>query len=95
GGTYHNSVMVANVSEDDCEVVGENGVLGGVGGYYDDVGKRVQGEFFIEKEMGIKKGYDKLDCVRSKDIIIGEVRDGVRMVEEYDIGQEIIDMGGE
>ncbi len=38
-GTYHHSVMVANLSEAACEAVGANGVLARVGAYYHDVGK--------------------------------------------------------
>ncbi|WP_249685347.1 HDIG domain-containing metalloprotein, partial [Bacillus velezensis] len=33
-GTYHHSVMVANLSEAACEAVGVNGVLARVGPYY-------------------------------------------------------------
>ena len=39
-GTYHHSVMVANLSEAACEAVGANGVLARVGAYYHDVGKQ-------------------------------------------------------
>ena len=53
-GTYHHSVMVANLSEAACEAVGANGVLARVGAYYHDVGKTVQPQFFIENQMGIK-----------------------------------------
>ena len=52
-GTYHHSVMVANLSEAACEAVGANGVLARRA-YYHDVGKTVQPQFFIENQMGIK-----------------------------------------
>ncbi len=94
-GTYHHSVMVANLSEAACEAVGANGVLARVGAYYHDVGKTVQPQFFIENQMGIKNPHDKLDPVTSKDIIIAHVTDGVRMLEEYHIPQEIIDIAGQ
>lgn len=94
-GTYHHSVMVANLSEAACEAVGANGVLARVGAYYHDVGKTVQPRFFIENQMGIANPHDKLDPVTSKDIIIAHVTDGVRMLEEYHIPQEIIDIAGQ
>ncbi|ASZ19120.1 MULTISPECIES: HD family phosphohydrolase [Bacillus] len=94
-GTYHHSVMVANLSEAACEAVGANGVLARVGAYYHDVGKTVQPQFFIENQMGIENPHDKLDPVTSKDIIIGHVTDGVKMLEEYHIPQEIIDIAGQ
>lgn len=39
-GTYHHSVMVANLSEAACEAVGANGLLARVGAYYHDLGKQ-------------------------------------------------------
>ena len=45
--------------------------------------------------MGIENPHDKLDPVTSKDIIIAHVTDGVRMLEEYHIPQEIIDIAGQ
>ncbi|KMP17564.1 membrane protein [Bacillus cereus] len=94
-GTYHHSVMVANLSEAACEAVGANGVLARVGAYYHDVGKTVQPQFFIENQMGIENPHDKLDPVTSKDIIIAHVTDGVKMLEEYHIPQEIIGIAGQ
>ncbi|MGG2936593.1 HD family phosphohydrolase [Bacillus pacificus] len=94
-GTYHHSVMVANLSEAACEAVGANGVLARVGAYYHDVGKTVQPQFFIENQMGIENPHDKLNPVTSKDIIIAHVTDGVKMLEEYHIPQEIIDIAGQ
>ena len=38
-GTYHHSVMVANLSESACEAIGANGLLARVGAYYHDIGK--------------------------------------------------------
>ena len=94
-GTYHHSVMVVNLSEAACEAVGANGVLARVGAYYHDVGKTVQPQFFIENQMGIENPHDKLDPVTSKEIIIAHVTDGVKMLEEYHIPQEIIDIAGQ
>ncbi|PIE96810.1 HD family phosphohydrolase [Bacillus fungorum] len=94
-GTYHHSVMVANLAEAACEAVGANGVLARVGAYYHDVGKTVKPQFFIENQMGIENPHDKLDPVTSKDIIIAHVTDGVKMLEEYHIPQEIIDIAGQ
>lgn len=91
-GTYHHSVMVANLSEAACEAIGANGVLARVGAYYHDIGKTVQPHFFIENQMGIENPHDKLDPETSRDIIIAHVTDGVKMLEEHRIPQEIIDI---
>src|SRR5699024_4611396 len=36
-GTYHHSIMVANLSETACEAIGANGLLARVGAYYHDL----------------------------------------------------------
>ncbi|MEN1934815.1 HD family phosphohydrolase [Paenibacillus sp. 102] len=94
-GTYHHSVMVANLSEAACEAVGANGVLARVGAYYHDIGKTLQPHFFIENQMGIENPHDKLDPEMSRDIIIAHVTNGVKMLEEHHIPQEIIDIAGQ
>src|SRR5699024_4908333 len=38
-GTYHHSIMVANLSEAASEAIGANGLLARVGAYYHDMGK--------------------------------------------------------
>ncbi|MDM5190015.1 HD family phosphohydrolase [Bacillus sp. DX4.1] len=94
-GTYHHSVMVANLSEAACEAVGANGVLARVGAYYHDIGKTLQPRFFIENQMGIENPHDNLDPETSRDIIIAHVTNGVKMLEEHHIPQEIIDIAGQ
>ena len=46
-GTYHHSIMVANLSETACEAIGANGLLARVGAYYHDIGKTVRPHYFI------------------------------------------------
>ena len=50
-GTYHHSVMVANLAESACEAIGANGLLARVGCYYHDIGKTKRPQFFIENQM--------------------------------------------
>ena len=45
-GTYHHSVMVANLAESACEAIGANGLLARVGCYYHDIGKTKTTKFF-------------------------------------------------
>lgn len=94
-GTYHHSVMVANLSEAACEAVGANGLLARVGAYYHDIGKTVQPRFFIENQMGIPNPHDELDPETSRDIIIAHVTDGVKMLKEYHMPQEIVDIAAQ
>ncbi len=48
-GTYHHSVMVANLAEAACEEIGADGLLARVGCYYHDIGKTKRPAFFHRK----------------------------------------------
>lgn len=91
-GTYHHSVMVANLAESACEAIGANGLLARVGCYYHDIGKTNRPQFFIENQMNIDNPHDRLPPQTSKNIIIAHVTDGVEMLRKYRLPKEIIDI---
>src|SRR5699024_2867281 len=91
-GTYHHSVMVANLSETACEQIGANGLLARVGAYYHDIGKTKKAQFFIENQVSIRNPHDFLPPEESAKIIIDHVRDGVKMLEKEQLPKEIIDI---
>ena len=47
-GTYHHSVMVANLAEAACEEIGADGLLARVGCYYHDIGKTKRPSFSLK-----------------------------------------------
>ncbi|MDG5786549.1 HD family phosphohydrolase [Evansella sp. AB-P1] len=89
-GTYHHSVIVANLAEGACEAVGANGLLARVGSYYHDLGKTKRPHFFIENQMKIDNPHDKISPQLSKTIIIAHPYDGADMLKEYKMPKEII-----
>lgn len=91
-GTYHHSIMVANLSETACEAIGANGLLARVGAYYHDVGKTVQPKYFIENQLSIENPHNSLDPKVSADIIISHPYDGAEMLKKYRLPKEIIDI---
>src|SRR5699024_908515 len=91
-GTYHHSVMVANLSETACEAIGANGLLARVGAYYHDVGKSIAPHYFIENQMAIKNPHDVLDPYQSADIIISHPYDGARILKDHKMPKEIVDI---
>lgn len=91
-GTYHHSVMVANLAESACEAIGVNGLLARVGSYYHDVGKTKRPNFFIENQMNHENLHDRLPPEKSRDIIIAHVADGVRILKKYRMPKEIVDI---
>ncbi|WP_338470291.1 HD family phosphohydrolase [Niallia sp. XMNu-256] len=91
-GTYHHSVMVANLAESACEAIGANGLLARVGCYYHDVGKTKRPSFFIENQMNKENPHDQLPPETSKEIIISHATDGANMLKEYKMPKEVIDI---
>ncbi|UII54917.1 HD family phosphohydrolase [Cytobacillus spongiae] len=91
-GTYHHSVMVANLAESACEAIGANGLLARVGCYYHDIGKTKRPQFFIENQMNIENPHDRLPPQTSKNIIIAHATDGAEMLRKYKMPREIVDI---
>src|SRR5699024_1440780 len=91
-GTYHHSVMVANLSESACEAIGANGLLARVGSYYHDIGKTVHPHYFIENQVAIRNPHDFVSPTESAKIIISHVTDGAEMLEKHHLPKEIIDI---
>ena len=91
-GTYHHSIMVANLSEVACEAIGANGLLARVGCYYHDIGKTKRPEFFIENQMDGENPHNHLHPEESKKIIIDHVVDGAAMLRKEKLPKEIVDI---
>ena len=91
-GTYHHSVMVANLSESACEAIGANGLLARVGAYYHDIGKTKRPQYFIENQMNIENPHNKLSAQLSKNVILAHVTDGVELLKKNKMPKEFIDI---
>jgi putative nucleotidyltransferase with HDIG domain len=91
-GTYHHSVMVANLSEAACEAVGANGLLARVGSYYHDIVKTKRPQFFIENQMNRDNPHDKISPQLSKTIIISHATDGAELLRQHKMPKEIVDI---
>lgn len=88
-GTYHHSVMVANLSESACEAIGANGLLARVASYYHDVGKALEPHMFIENQHG-KNPHDEMSPEESAQIILRHPYTGARLLREYSLPEEIV-----
>ncbi|WP_017755826.1 HD family phosphohydrolase [Calidifontibacillus oryziterrae] len=91
-GTYHHSVMVANLSEAACEAIGANGLLARVGAYYHDIGKTKRPQFYIENQMNIENPHNNISPQLSKTIITAHPYDGAEMLRQHKIPKEIVDI---
>lgn len=91
-GTYHHSMMVANLAEAAAEVVGGNPVIARVGAYYHDIGKTKRPYFFGENQMGKENPHDKITPNLSTLIILSHTKDGLEMAREHKIPKVIQDI---
>lgn len=91
-GTYHHSVMVANLADAACESIGADGLLARVGCYYHDIGKTKRPGFFIENQMSHANPHDSLPPETSRDIILSHGTDGAKMLQRHKMPKEIIDI---
>mgnify|MGYP001175631672 FL=1 len=81
-GTYHHSIMVANLAEQAAERIGANSTLVRVSAFYHDVGKSIRPVFFIENQEGVDP-HAILDPLASVRIIISHVADGLGLARQY------------
>ncbi|WP_342511283.1 HDIG domain-containing metalloprotein [Sporosarcina sp. FSL K6-1522] len=91
-GTYHHSVMVANLSDAACEAIGANGLLARVGSYYHDIGKTMRPNYFIENQLAGQNPHDALPPEKSCDIIISHAEDGAKLLAKHKMPAEIVDI---
>ena len=90
-GTYHHSLLVANLAERAAEVIGADPLLARVGAYYHDVGKMRNPSAFIENQTGTNP-HDELDPLVSAGIVSAHIRDGLALAERYRLPEVIREM---
>jgi len=90
-GTYHHSIMVANLAEQAAEEIpNADSTLVRVGAFYHDIGKMNRPPFFVENQEGINP-HDALDPYSSARIIISHVSDGLELAKKYRLPERIKD----
>src|SRR5438309_7163360 len=91
-GTYHHSLVVANLAEAAAEAIGANATLCRVCAYFHDVGKLVKPEYFTENMSFERNPHDDLAPTMSALIIIAHVKEGVDLALKHKLNQRIIDI---
>ena len=92
-GTYHHSMMVANLSANAVAEIGGNSLLTRVACYYHDIGKLKHANFFVENlPAGAENPHNFLLPADSKQIIFGHVTDGAAFLEEKKMPQMVVDI---
>ncbi|MFN3706384.1 MAG: HDIG domain-containing metalloprotein [Thermoflexales bacterium] len=90
-GTYHHSLMVANLAEQAAERIGADALLTRVGAYFHDIGKMENPHFFIENQLDRLNPHDQLDPHTSSAILRSHVTEGLKMAAKHRLPQRVRD----
>lgn len=92
-GTYHHSLMVANISANCVEAIGGDSQLARVACYYHDIGKLEHPFFFIENLPGhMESPHNMISPEESAQIIFNHVTKGVEILTQHQLPQAVIDI---
>lgn len=90
-GTYTHSLTVATLAEAAAEAIGANPLLVRVGSCFHDVGKMLKPHYFVENQQGENR-HESLEPALSTLVIIGHVKDGLALAEQYRLPRPIADV---
>lgn len=91
-GSYHHSLMVANLSENAAAAVGANPLLCRACAFFHDIGKLVKPEYFTENQ---REGYNphiERNPSMSALVIKSHVKEGVVLAKEYKLPEVVIEV---
>jgi putative nucleotidyltransferase with HDIG domain len=91
-GTYHHSLVVANLAEAAAESIRANATLCRVCSYFHDIGKLVKPEYFTENMNFERNPHDDLAPSMSALIIISHVKEGVDLALKHKLNQQVVDV---
>jgi putative nucleotidyltransferase with HDIG domain len=91
-GTYHHSLVVANLAESAAEAIGANATLCRVCSYFHDVGKLIKPDYYTENMNFERNPHDDLAPTMSALIIIAHVKEGIDLALKHGLSRQIIDI---
>lgn len=90
-GTYHHSIVVANLGEAAATRIGANSLIVRVGAYFHDVGKLAKPEYFAENMNLRENPHDGLAPTMSALIITSHVKEGTALGRRHKLPRCILD----
>ncbi|MFZ4766538.1 MAG: HDIG domain-containing metalloprotein [Roseimicrobium sp.] len=91
-GTYHHSLVVANLAEAAAEAIAANASMCRVCAYFHDIGKLTKPEYFIENMDPDDNPHDDLTARMSALVLIAHVKDGVDLALKHGLNIEIVNV---
>lgn len=91
-GSYHHSLVVAQLSENAANAIGANPLLARVCSLFHDVGKTANAGFFSENQRENINPHDDRDPTESARIIKRHVPDGVELALKHRLPRAVVDV---
>ncbi|CAA6680128.1 MULTISPECIES: HD family phosphohydrolase [unclassified Lentimonas] len=91
-GTYHHSLMVANLSENAAAAIGASPLLCRVCCLFHDIGKLVKPEYFAENQKDGINPHNEKNPSMSALVIKAHVKEGVEIARKHKLPRVIIDV---
>ena len=90
-GTYHHSLIVANLAESGAKAVGLDPTACRVMAYFHDIGKIIKPEYFTENIPPGANPHENLTPSMSALIIIAHVKEGIDLALKYGLKKQILE----
>ncbi len=91
-GTYHHSLVVAQLSENAAAAIGANPLLARVCALFHDIGKTAKPHYFIENQLDGDNPHDDANPSLSALILKAHVKDGVDLALRHKLPRPVIDV---
>ncbi|MDE3084653.1 MAG: HDIG domain-containing protein, partial [Verrucomicrobiota bacterium] len=91
-GTYHHSIVVAQLAENAANAIGANPLLARVCAQFHDIGKTGKPEYFSENQHGPFDPHENTTPALSALIIKSHVKDGVDLARKHKLPKAVIDV---
>lgn len=90
-GTYHHSLMVANLAQTAADAIGANGLLARVSAYFHDIGKLTKPGFFTENIRAVDNPHDELTPSMSSLLVMAHVKEGLGLAMLHRLPPPVMD----
>lgn len=88
-GTYHHTLMVANLAEQAALRIGADPLLARVGALYHDIGKMVRPDLFVENQIDGDNPHEQMDPRASAQAIMRHVEDGLALARRHRLPRRV------
>ena len=90
-GTYHHSLLVANLAESGAKAIGLDATACRVMAYFHDIGKIIKPEYFTENIPPGANPHENLSPSMSALIIVAHVKEGIDLALKYRLKKQVLD----